>query len=102
MKIDCNFTKIFFKELDRMCKSSVSCDRCEIKPIMDKYNRIDCRETIIDHPIDILNVIQKWSDEHQSETRLEHFKKNVSKSPDIGRTPQTLRWEFNWGIFVQR
>ena len=81
MKIDCNFTKIFFKELDRMCKSSVSCDRCEIKPIMDKYNRIDCRETIIDHPIDILNV---------------------SKSPDIGRTPQTLRWEFNWGIFVQR
>lgn len=75
MKVDCGYTENFFKELDRMCKSSVSCDRCEIKPIMDKYHRIGCREVIIDHPIDILNVIQKWSDEHQVETRAEHFLK---------------------------
>lgn len=87
MKIDCNITKNFFKKLDRMCESSVSCDRCEIKPIMDKYHRIGCREVIIDHPIDILIVIQKWSDEHQSETRLEYFKKMFPKAPIVGGRP---------------
>ncbi len=81
MKVDCGYTENFFKELDRMCKSSVSCDRCEIKPIMDKYHRIGCREVIIDHPIDILNVIQKWSDEHQVETRAEHFLKMFPNAP---------------------
>ena len=75
MKIDCNFTEKFFKEWDRMCVSYARCEQCEIKEIMKTYQILDCRTLTMKHWEEVINAVQKWSDEHQQETRAEHFLK---------------------------
>ena len=88
MKIDCNFTENFFKEWDRMCVSCARCEQCEIKEIMKTYQILDCRTLTMKHWKEVINVVQKWSDEHQQETRLEHFKKMFPKAPILGGRPK--------------
>ena len=88
MKIDCNFTENFFKEWDRMCVSCARCEQCEIKEIMKTYQILDCRTLTMKHWKEVINVVQKWSDEHQAETRLEHFKKMFPKAPILGGRPK--------------
>lgn len=80
MKMDCNITDNFFKELDRMCESYRICAQCGIKEIMETYQMLDCRTLTMEHWEEVKNVVQKWSDEHQPETRLEHFKKMFPKA----------------------
>ena len=42
MKIDCNITDNFFRELDRMCESCARCDQCELKELKGKYQTLEC------------------------------------------------------------
>jgi len=58
-----------------MCVSCARCEQCEIKEIMKTYQILDCRTLTMKHWKEVINVVQKWSDEHQLETRLEHFLK---------------------------
>lgn len=80
MKMDCNITDNFFRELDRMCESCARCDQCELKELKGKYQTLECSTLAVEHWEEVINVVQKWSDEHQPETRLEHFKKMFPKA----------------------
>jgi len=88
MKMDCNITENFFKELERMCESHRICEQCEIKEVMETHQMLDCKTLTLEHWEEVVNVVQKWSDEHQSETRLEHFKKMFPKAPILGGRPK--------------
>lgn len=93
MKIDCNFTEKFFKEWDRMCVSCARCEQCEIKEIIKTYQILDCRTLTMKHWKEVINVVQKWSDEHQLETRLEHFLKMFPNARvDNGRPSVCVRY----------
>lgn len=88
MKMDCNITDNFFRELDRMCESCARCDQCELKELKGKYQTLECSTLAVEHWEEVINVVQKWSDEHQPETRLEHFKKMFPKAPILGGRPK--------------
>lgn len=75
MKVDCNVTKNYFKEKKRMtgdCK--INCENC---PISGDNNKTDliCEELENTYPDKAIEIVQRWSDEHQVETRAEHFMK---------------------------
>ena len=87
MKVDCGYTENYLKEQNRMTGN------CEIDykdcPISDNNNKtnLPCGEFERTYPDEAIKIVQKWSDEHQVETRLEHFKKMFPKAPILGGRP---------------
>lgn len=83
-RIDCSNVVNFFREFDRLCRST-SCVRCyfgkHARPNIDPANNVsivECLHTIVRNPKNAVSIIQKWSDNNQPEipTYLEYFKKN--------------------------
>lgn len=75
MKVDCGYTENYLKEKNRMTKNcKISCESC---PISNDNNKTDlpCEEFEATYPDKAIEIVQKWSDEHQVETRAEHFLK---------------------------
>ena len=71
MRVDCSRVLEYKKERYRMCKSYTKCtDGCKLF----EHLGADCNA--VKH-IDIkaVRIVQKWSDEHQQETMVEHFYK---------------------------
>lgn len=75
MKIDCNVAKNYFKEKSRMTRScQIKCRDCQLSFDNNKTN-LSCRGLENICPDKAIEIVQKWSDEHQQETRAEHFLK---------------------------
>ena len=81
MKIDCSNILNFKKEYKRMCCYKKDCKHC---PLDTNYNTpVDCSCGEIKlHEIteEILNAVQKWSDEHPQKTLLEDL---LEKYPTV-------------------
>lgn len=74
MKVDCGYTENYLKELKRMCEENGSyCLKCGF--YLNKNENITCRIFQMNHPDKAIKIVQEWSDEHQQETRAEHFMK---------------------------
>lgn len=75
MKVDCGYTENYLKEKNRMTEScEINCENC---PISSDNNKtcLPCEEFENTYPNKAIEIVQKWSDEHQQEARLEHFMK---------------------------
>ncbi len=73
MKVDCSKTLNYFKELKRMCTSGDGCEGCPL----DEYSCCIINDITQEH----IDIVQKWSDEHQRETMAEHFFKMFPNAP---------------------
>lgn len=74
MKIDCGYTENYLKEKREMIIQVEDCEDC---PFSNDNNGIGlpCDEFEVEYPNKAIEIVQKWSDEHQVETRAEHFMK---------------------------
>lgn len=80
MKVDCGYTENYFKEKNRMTKNcEIGCNHCLIGSHNNGFDLL-CVEFENTYPDKAIEIVQKWSDEHQVETRLEHFKKMFPKA----------------------
>ena len=80
MKVDCGYTENYLKEKKRMTKNcDIACEDC---PISNDNNKTDlpCEEFENTYPNKAIEIVQGWSDEHQQETRTEHFLKMHPKA----------------------
>ena len=86
----------FLKEYGRMCKMhDLNCLECPMIELESKYNHHVCRITMIVHPEETIDVVQKWSDEHPVKTMLQDFfekypKAKRKKSGEPAICPETL------------
>lgn len=79
--MDCNKTKIFIEELDRMCKyysfpqNNEGAGRCKKCPIGVANNGSDvlCDRFPVKYPQEAIEIVQAWSDENPIKTRLSMF-----------------------------
>lgn len=69
--MDCSKTDIFLQEWDRMCSSYNQCSECDVYKKFD--GNIKCVIHIKNHWKQILEIVQKWSNEHQPKTRQSEF-----------------------------
>lgn len=75
MKVDCGYTENYFKEKKRMTKNcQINCRDCQLSSDNNKTN-LSCKGLENICPNKAIEFVQKWSDEHQAETRAEHFLK---------------------------
>lgn len=76
--IDCNITKNYIQERKRMCES-YSCFEC---PLSSKKNgtKKTCRVFENYYPDKVIEIVQKWSDEHPQKTLLTEFLKHYPKT----------------------
>lgn len=104
MKIDCNITENYFKEKNRMIKNcEIACEDC---PISSDNNKTDLPCEVFERtcPDKAIEIVQKWSDEHQPETRAEHFLKmfpNARTEPN-NRTPSICLKSVNENLECNR
>ena len=93
MKVDCGYTENYLKEKNRMTKScKINCENC---PISSDNNKtcLPCEEFENTYPNKAIEIVQWWSDEHQPETRLEHFLKMFPNARvDNGRPSVCVRY----------
>lgn len=79
--IDCNITKNYFSEKARMSKTTKSetckvvCEEC---PLSSDNNGVGecCTDFEMLYPEEVIEVVQRWSDEHPQRTYLSEFLKN--------------------------
>ena len=77
MKVDCGYTENYFKEKNRMTKNcEIGCNHCLIGSHNNGFDLL-CVEFENTYPDKAIEIVQKWSDEHQVETRAEHFHPNA-------------------------
>ena len=77
MKKDCNNSKVFFEECDRMCSMYRHANYCESKCVFHHYinDNNNCKENLfLNKPDYFIDLIQKWSDENQIMTLLDKIK----------------------------
>lgn len=86
--IDCNITKNYIHERKRMCES-YSCFEC---PLSSKKNgtRKTCRVFENCYPDKVIEIVQKWSDEHQQKTYLIDFLDKHPNAPLTNGIPSML------------
>lgn len=79
--IDCNITKNYFSEKARMSKTTKSgtckvvCGKC---PLSSDNNGVGecCTDFEMLYPEEVIEVVQRWSDEHPPKTYLSEFLKH--------------------------
>jgi hypothetical protein len=85
--IDCNITKNYFNEKQRMTKKrklcagiykcELDCSDCPLSSLNnDATDRMTCGEFEMLCPEQAIEVVQRWSDEHPPKTFLTEFLKN--------------------------
>lgn len=76
---DCSKTKEFLQEWSRLCKYNICGERCSdvtcpIEKACDgRYSW--CYQFMKNCPDEVINLVQKWSDEHPIKTRQTEFLK---------------------------
>lgn len=96
MKIDCNKTVNFIPEKERMCGSFDDCLDC---PLNSTNNSVGagCEIMVTSHTDKAVEIVQKWSDEHQQKTYAEDFfEKFPNAAKEIGGTPKSC-WRNVYG-----
>lgn len=79
MKIDCSNILNFKTEHMRMCESYTSCYDC---PFENKFTFCSPSDLGLgDITQEVIDLVQKWSDEHQSKTLLEDFLEKYPNAP---------------------
>ena len=76
--IDCKKTENYLKERKRMCERN-QCDECSLGS-NSNGTRKTCRVFENCYPDKVMEIIQKWSDEHQQKTYLTEFLKSYPKT----------------------
>lgn len=61
---------IYIRDMQRMCKSHISCNGCELKP----GNGKSCMEGM--DPQKCISVVKQWAAEHPAKTRQSEFLKH--------------------------
>lgn len=85
--IDCNITKNYFNEKQRMTKMrklyvgiykcELDCSDCPLSSLNnDATDKMTCREFETLCPEQAIEVVQRWSNEHPQKTFLTEFLKN--------------------------
>ena len=85
--VDCNITKNYFNEKQRMAKKrklyagiykcELDCSDCPLSSLNnDATDRMTCSEFEMLCPEQAIKVVQRWSDEHPKETYLSKFMHN--------------------------
>lgn len=75
----------FLKEYGRMCKMyDLNCSECPISELRRKYNSQICRITMIVHPEEAVDIVQKFAEEHQQKTMLQDFFEKHPNAPRKG------------------
>lgn len=70
---DCNNTEVFLKEWRRMCDSlQRTCQQCYLYEIVDTGS---CHTAMRTMPNQVIEIVQKWSNEHPKKTRQSEFLK---------------------------
>ena len=63
----------FLKEFYRMCGKYKDCTGCPVKSIRAE-KQLSCYGFQHRFPIQVVNIVEKWSKEHPQKTRLDDFK----------------------------
>lgn len=66
---------IYIRDMQRMCKSHISCNGCELKP----GNGKSCMEGM--DPQKCIFVVEQWAAEHPAKTRQSVFLKQLPNAP---------------------
>lgn len=74
---------IYIRDMQRMCKSHISCNGCELKP----GNGKSCMEGM--DPQECISVVEQWAAEHPAKTRQSEFLK-LFPGADVGETDGCL------------
>lgn len=92
---------IYIRDMQRMCKSHISCNGCELKP----GNGKSCMEGM--DPQECISVVEQWAVAHPTKTRQSEFLKlfpNVSTDDggvidllpcELGEVSKTKCMEFH-------
>ena len=82
MRIDCSKTINFIREFKRMCDFELNVEKdCPNCPFRSKYCDEDGLVGLYSVTPGIVELVQKWSDEHPQETIAEHFFKMFPNAP---------------------
>ena len=83
MKIDCSKTVNFFDEYKRMCarENRLSCSKCPLSFIRNG-TEYGCATYIRLYPNKAVEIVQKWSDEHEHWTYAEDFFEKFPNAPE--------------------
>lgn len=72
--VDCSKTEVFLKEWNRMCDfSQDTCQQCYLYEMVNIGS--SCHAAMRANPKQVIDVVQKWSDEHPRKTRQSEFLK---------------------------
>lgn len=80
-KIDCSKTVNYMRERVRLTKScSIDCKRC---PLFSQNNGTGelCGSFELMYPEKVIEIVQKWSDEHPRKTYKDDFLEKFPKAP---------------------
>jgi len=64
---DCSKTEVFFEEWNRLCRNAPSqffCTGCECQKLFKSYGYKNCAQMMRHHAKELIEFVQKWSDEH--------------------------------------
>lgn len=78
MKIDCSKAGSYLKEMSRFCKTNRKDCRCCPINIDERPQEMGCEEFMYKYPEEVIEIVQKWSDEHPPKTRREWFSESIS------------------------
>lgn len=86
--IDCNITKNYFNEKQRMTKRykyggcQIECTDCPLSSLNnDATDKMTCREFETLCPEQAIAIVQRWSDEHPQKTYLTELLKIFPNTP---------------------
>lgn len=100
--IDCNITKNYFNEKQRMAKKrklyagiykcELNCSDCPLSSLNnDATDKMTCSEFEMLYPEKAIAIVQKWSDEHPQKTFLSEFLKHYPNAKlDEDGTPKNV------------
>lgn len=81
MKIDCSKTENYLREKARMTKNCDDClEKCPFS-CANNGEEIGCEEFQYKFPKTAVEIVQKWSDEHQQKTYKEDFFEKFPNAP---------------------
>ena len=94
--MDCNVTRVFLKEWQRMCNAVGSCENCKLWK--DRMPCVNNMGMFKNEPEKAIALVQQWSDRHPIKTRLsvflEHYPNAVMKSSALPMS--CAKWLFGF------
>ena len=83
--MDCNVTRVFLKEWQRMCNAVGSCENCKLWK--DRMPCVNNMGMFKNEPEKAIALVQEWSDSHPVKTRLSLLKEAFPNAPIYNGEP---------------